>query len=125
VKNLQASERIVADEQVIHAAPRACITYQAAAQDLRLARCKPGSAQSRESSRTDAVLITERQVTEKVLERADARFASSSARRGPTPLRYITSVVGVSAFVIFISPHRCRAATCNRLRMRKDGALLL
>ena len=64
----------VPDEQVIHAAAGARITHQAAARNFRLHGIGLSWRNFADLCEPDAVLITERQVTEKVFERADAAF---------------------------------------------------
>src|ERR1700730_7485822 len=63
---------IVADEQVIHAAARACITYQAAARDLRLHGVDLSRRDLADFREPDAVLIAEREIPEQIFKCADA-----------------------------------------------------
>src|SRR5882762_8676496 len=117
---------IVADEQVIHAAPRACITYQAAAQDLRLHGVDLTRHNLADFREPDAVLITERQVTEEVLERSDAALREQLRAAGSHAFEIHHFSCGRQAHLyLYITAPLYVLLLAIALRMRKDGALLL
>src|ERR1700676_2710326 len=92
---------------MIHAASRACITYEAATRNLRVNRINLSRCDLANLREPDAIFITEWQVTEKVLKRANAALCKQlrAARSHSFEVHHFGC--GRDSHPFFISPPGC------------------